>query len=172
MKMNVKKKVLSWMLALTAVVAVLSTHTVSVDTADLKLDVVKTWSTENEKMYVTKGNENISNADSMISLLGLNVPGSSVNLNDGRLPFGGTADTSTLYTNKGFYGKTKVLISVTNYRDSKLKVTLYKKGNLLSVKSWKVPANSGMAVSVANLDKTAKYYLKFTAPSDFKGYVE
>ena len=172
MKMNVKKKVLSWMLALTTVVTVLSTHNVSADTAELKLDVVKTWSTENEKMYVTKGNENISNADSMINLLGLNVPGSSVNLNDGRLPFGGTADTSTLYTNKGFYGKTRVLISVTNYRDSKLTVTLYKKGNPLKVKSWKIPANSGMAVSVTNLDKTAKYYLKFTAPSDFKGYVE
>ena len=33
-------------------------------------------------------------------------------------------------------------------------------------------ADSGMAVSVTGLDKTAKYYLKFTAPSDFKGYVE
>lgn len=172
MKMNVKKKVLSWMLALTTVVTVLSTHNVSADTAELKLDVVKTWSTENEEMYVAKANENISNADSAISVLGYNTPGSSVNLNDQRLTFAGTADRSTLYTNKGFYGKTRVLISVTNYRDSKLTVTLYKKGNPLKVKSWKIPANSGMAVSVTNLDKTAKYYLKFTAPSDFKGYVE
>ena len=97
--MNVKKKVLSWMLALTTVVTVLSTHNVSADTAELKLDVVKTWSTENEEMYVAKANENISNADSAISVLGYNTPGSSVNLNDQRLTFAGTADRSTLYKN-------------------------------------------------------------------------
>lgn len=102
---------------------------------------------------------------------GLEAPTNFVNLNDGSLTFAGEADYSTLYTNKGFTGKSTVTYSITNYLDRDLTVKVRKTDNWFTVETLKVNKNSTSTGTITGLDSSGKYYLSFSAPSDFSGSV-
>ncbi|MCI5699808.1 MAG: hypothetical protein MR308_05380 [Lachnospiraceae bacterium] len=98
-----------------------------------------------------------------------------LDLNKQTLTFAGEAQGSTLYTNNGFYGKTRVTLSVNNWHSTQLTIKLYKYSALIPdslIKTIYLPANAGQATTIANLDSSANYYLAFYAPSDFSGSVQ
>lgn len=100
------------------------------------------------------------------------------NLTEDSLSFSGYASNTadTLYTNKCFYGKKSVTLTVKNDSTGKLKVTVYKKGILSSkVKTITVDANDEITVTLDKLDEDAYYYIGFTPktmPLNFEGSVK
>lgn len=86
----------------------------------------------------------------------------------------GEAGNSTLYTNKCFYGVNKITGSIINESNKKLKVRLYKyAGNLRVSTSKTVTINAGSKGSFHfdELDSNTYYYLSFSSPSNFHGFV-
>lgn len=150
----------------------LSSNAVFAASNEVTSKTVSTWSVSGDETDVV--NENVSTEppkEPGITVFGTTPPTSFMNVKGGKLTFSGTAKSSILYTNKGFYGAKNVLISITNLSTTKdLKVALCKAGGT-TVLSWSIPKNSGMGKSVLNLSIGTNYYLKFYAPSNFKGYV-
>lgn len=136
-----------------------------------------TWDATGESSHE---NYNVSSvppiAEPEITPFGIDPPARSnvQNLNSGKLTFSGYADRSTLYTNKNFTGKSRVTVSVTNWHEKELTVKVICKDDILKfpVYTTKVPANAGRSVTVTGLDSNKLYYLSFSAPSDFEGYVK
>lgn len=110
-----------------------------------------------------------------VSTFGLEAPFTSQvwNLVDKKqMDFAGAADGSPLYTNNNFKGKSQVSVNIKNFLDKKLTVVLYKQGSFGSVTTITVNPNAELLTSINNLDANGLYYLRFSAPSDFKGYVK
>lgn len=104
---------------------------------------------------------------------GLDKPSSSayVDLNNESLDFKGKASLSYLYTNKCFTGKKNVGYVVTNNIDKKLTIKVYKIGGISAVKTLTIDGNSFSVGTIYGLDPSEKYYLRFSAPSDFSGSI-
>lgn len=104
---------------------------------------------------------------------GLDKPSSSkyVDLNDESLYFKGKANGSYLYTNSCFTGKENVGYVLTNNINTKLTVKLYKIGGMFAVKTLTIDGNSTSVGKIYGLESSEKYYLRFSYPSDFDGYV-
>lgn len=114
--------------------------------------------------------------DPDITIFGTNPPTSSSVKNlslGGQLDFSGEADYSDLYTNSYFTGKSQYQITAKNLHSGEpLKIYLYKSGNPIAVDSWSIGPGYTLGAGPAGLDKSAKYYLKFAAPSKFSGNVK
>lgn len=108
-----------------------------------------------------------------ISILGLDKPSTSeyVDLNNESLSFAGSAQRSTLYTNKHFKGKSTIGYSITNYSDTKLTVKFYTSSGWFSSKKITVEGNATLTGTIDGLDASKLYYLTFSVPSDFSGSV-
>lgn len=105
-----------------------------------------------------------------------NPPTNVVNLaTNGTMDFQGSSTGSTLYLNNAFTGVSKIFIWCENFHSSStLTVTLYKM-NLIgttTIGSYRFEVGTGGGTFVSGLDSSAKYYLSFSAPSNFSGYVE
>lgn len=85
--------------------------------------------------------------------------------------FSGTASNQDLYTEHYVTGKTSYDIQISNYRTADLKAYVYINNNLLSTKTFTVPANGSLNGSVTGLSATDKVYIKFAAPCDFNGSI-
>lgn len=105
-----------------------------------------------------------------ISPDGLDKPTTSVNLNNGNMPFAGSANISPLYTNNFFTGASNVSIEVHNNHSKTLKYKLYKSGKLLAVETFSLKPGQSQ-ISHRTLESSGKYYIKFEAPSSFSGSV-
>lgn len=109
-----------------------------------------------------------------ISVFGIAPPTTAHNLaTQGQMDFSGVASGSTLYTNKFFKGKSKVELYVLNsHATANLKVTVMK-GGLIDTTVWSTTVVPRGAVYInLDLSSTAEYYIKFSAPSNFSGYVK
>jgi hypothetical protein len=103
-------------------------------------------------------------------------PTNVVNLaTNGTMNFQGSATGSTLFLNNAFTGVTKIFIWCENFHPSStLTMTLHKM-NLIgttTIGTYKLEVGTGGGTFVGGLDSSAKYYLSFSAPSNFSGYVE
>ena len=112
--------------------------------------------------------------DEGISIYGLSKPSTSscVNLNKESLEFAGYAERSTLYTNKHFTGKSSIRYSITNDSDETLTVKFYTSDGWFKTKKIVVAGNATLTGTISGLDSDELYYLTFSAPSDFYGYVK
>ena len=129
---------------------------------------------ENENVNVSTEPPVVSIEEDSISPSTIDKPKESsyVDLTKEQLNFSGSANNSTLYTNKHFKGKTKISYSVKNSSSSDLKVKIFKAGAFFSTDSFTVKAKSTLTGTISGLDKSDLYYLSFSAPSNFSGYVK
>lgn len=97
---------------------------------------------------------------------------SVVDLTKNTMYFSGVANNSTLYTNSHFKGKSTITYKITNNSSTDLIVKIYKSGAWLSTETLTVNANSTSTGTVSSLSKSELYYMSFSAPSDFSGYVK
>lgn len=90
----------------------------------------------------------------------------------GQYPFSGNATGSTLYTNYWLTGKTSYTVYTINNHSSKaLKITpVSSTGGIF--KGTTVPANARQQYTFSVNKTSEKIYLKFSAPSDFDGYIK
>lgn len=122
--------------------------------------------------------QNVSTESPTISddivTFGLDKPSSSKvkDLNKGQMTFSGNAKGSTLYTNNNFKGKTSIEYSITNDHTKTLTVKLYTSSGWFKTKKIEVAGNATLTGTIDGLDKDTLYYLTFSAPSDFSGYVQ
>ncbi|WP_455931122.1 hypothetical protein [Priestia aryabhattai] len=93
-------------------------------------------------------------------------------LNDGQLSFSGIASGSTLYTNSHFKGKSTIKYHIKNSSSSKLTVKIISSASLFASKTLTVNPSSTADGTVKDLDKKKLYYISFSAPSNFSGYVK
>lgn len=113
--------------------------------------------------------------DSTITTFGIWKPSENdtIDLNNEKMPFSGKADISSLYTNNHFTGKESVYYSITNNHTSKtLTVKRHRKGSLFASETITVAPGKTVTGNFNSLNKSGRYYLKFSAPCDFEGYVE
>lgn len=95
----------------------------------------------------------------------------------GQYNFEGKASWSKLYTNYKFTGVSSVKIKVSNKHSSKqLVVKVIEVGTVLlgtnkTVQTVKVPV-SGTTTWTKSISSSEKYYLSFSAPSNFSGYIK
>lgn len=109
-----------------------------------------------------------------IITFGLDKPSSSKvkDLKDGKMTFSGNATGSTLYTNNNFKGKTSIEYSITNDHDKTLTVKLYTSPGWFKTKKIEVAGKATLSGTMDGLEKGTLYYLTFSTPSDFSGYVQ
>lgn len=112
--------------------------------------------------------------EGLFSIKSLSKPSSFIDIsNGGRIDFGGTASSSTLYLNNGFTGVASVWIEVQNHSQYDLTVKCYRDEFIdIRVDTEIISSGSTTYYSITGLDANKKYYLAFLAPSDFDGYVE
>ena len=110
-----------------------------------------------------------------ISTYDNNYPTETWNLStDGMYAVSGKANgKAELYTLYMFTCVDNISISLSNYKDSALTVTLYKvSGFDKKVDSFTVSANTNKGKQFTNLSKKGSYYFTFSAPCDFSGRSE
>lgn len=96
----------------------------------------------------------------------------TIDLRKKRMTFAGHATGSLLYSNYYFTGKKSIVINVKNNLSKKLKVKIYASNNrVIPVKTLTVKPNVTYGTSVDGLKSDKKYFLTFSAPSNFEGYV-
>ncbi|AJC27109.1 MULTISPECIES: hypothetical protein [Bacillus] len=116
-----------------------------------------------------------SSAEGEFKAFGLNPPNSNsiVNLTKNKLTFAGQATGNTLYSNSYFQGKSSISYSITNNIGTKLTVKVWNDSDwIFATETLTVNANGTATGTIKNLDANALYYLSFSAPSDFSGYVQ
>ncbi|MEG1312456.1 MAG: hypothetical protein RR942_08705 [Romboutsia sp.] len=109
-----------------------------------------------------------------LTLFGLDPPSSTSvqNLNSGQLSFSGSAEISTLYTNKCFTGKSTISYNIKSTSSKKLTAKIYTSNGLFASKTLTVNPSSSASGKITGLDSTKKYYISFSASSNFSGYVK
>lgn len=113
--------------------------------------------------------------ESEIVPFGVSKPSKNWDLNSqGRYNFSGNSYGQDLYSNYNLTGVEKARIYVKNNRSTSLTVKLLKSqtGIDWSVSTMKIAAGEEATWTASNLDKSAKYILKFYGPSDFSGWIE
>ena len=91
----------------------------------------------------------------------------------GRYNFAGQGNGSAdLYTNYMFTGVDPLLVHVENEGDTAITVKVKKKGTIITttVHTFTVPANS-IKIETVDVNANSNYYLAFSCPSKFSGYV-
>ncbi len=109
-----------------------------------------------------------------IGTYGLSKPSTSnvVDLTIEQMGFQGSAEGSTLYTNSYFKGKSTITYSITNNSSTKLTVKIFTENGWFATETLIVNANSTSTGTVSGLNTSTLYYMSFSAPSNFKGYVK
>ncbi|HGE5782754.1 TPA: hypothetical protein ACGGHE_004797 [Bacillus pseudomycoides] len=109
-----------------------------------------------------------------INPLRLDEPNKSdvVDLNKKQMDFSGKANGIMLYTNNHFTGKSTVAYSITNSSSYDLTVKIYEYDAWSATQTLTVNKNSTSTGNIAGLDSSKLYYMSFSAPSDFAGYVK
>lgn len=120
--------------------------------------------------------ETYENLENITTPFGLGKPPKDavVNLNYNPLTFDGYAQSSTLYTNSHFKGKTTATYSIKNDSQSTLTVKVYKRTWHTfdtKVQTITISPNSTGGGGIFDLEPDALYYLTFEAPSNFSGSV-
>jgi hypothetical protein len=109
----------------------------------------------------------------IITPYGTGTPTSSHNLvTSGQMNFSGQASHSTLYTNKFFTGTSNLEVYVDSRISTDLTFKVYKNTSSSPIYTGKVTGGGVKAVTFAGLSSTGKYYISFSAPSNFTGYVK
>ena len=90
----------------------------------------------------------------------------------GRYNFAGQGNGSAdLYTNYMFTGVDSLLVHVENEGDTAITVKVMKKGIIrTTIHTFTVPANS-IKIETVNVNANSNYYLAFSCPGRFSGYV-
>lgn len=116
----------------------------------------------------------IGNKDLIIPY-GTSKPSSIWNLSTkGRYSFKGSSNSSTLYTDYLLTGKSSVNIFVKNTdHQYSLKFKVKRKDLLLdnTIGSYVVPLGKSGTVNLT-LNKSSNYYIEFTGPNNFSGYIQ
>lgn len=154
------------------------------------VDIQSTYAFENQPERIHSAKTNVenknlvtytepldeSNSYNSLELYGMNIPTSTHNLkNQGQMNFNGSAQNTTLYTNKKFTGSTSAEYRIENHSKDKLIVRV-RKANLTNtiVQTLTVPANTAMG-GFLSLSSSTQYYLQFdrasTGPTNFSGYL-
>lgn len=120
--------------------------------------------------------ETYENLENITTPFGLGKPpkDAAVNLNYEPLTFSGYAQSSTLYTNSHFKGKTTANYSIKNDSKHTLTVEVYKRIDLWfdsKVDTITISPYSNKRGEISGLDSEGYYYLTFSAPSNFSGSV-
>ncbi|WP_059171990.1 hypothetical protein [Bacillus sp. FJAT-27445] len=123
----------------------------------------------------TKSPVSTVNDSDIITPFGTSTPTQAHHLvNDGQMDFSGSAQGSALYTNKYFTGKSSVNIYVRNSHSSaKLTVKIIDIDGWFGgvVKTYTIEPGYQLYANPTGLDSKGRYYLEFSAPSNFSGYV-
>lgn len=104
-----------------------------------------------------------------------NIPTATWDLSTyGTYYFSGYAQNSApLYTLYNFTGKSTFHIVVTNLGYTMITVRLYKNGIIDTEQTnFSVAAGNTAEIWVTGLSASSKYYLQFSAPCSFSGYIE
>ncbi|WP_455718327.1 hypothetical protein [Anaerosporobacter sp.] len=144
--------------------------------------VVSLTMTSFTSVFAATNNINVSTTppgtmnNSEISTYTVNPPDSYIDLT-GKMEFEGTAKSDDLYLNKAFTGVKGVDVNVKNNSSSTLKVTLYKYSwyqnfHKEAITSFTVVPNQYVIHPITGLSSSSAYYLGFSAPCDFKGFLE
>lgn len=91
----------------------------------------------------------------------------------GKYEFSGQSNGSAyLYTNYMFTGVDPIVIHVENKGSSAITVKVRKKGTIITttVHTFTVPANS-TKIETVNVNSNDYYYLAFSSPNNFTGYI-
>lgn len=112
-----------------------------------------------------------------IGTYGIKQPSEYVDLPSyGKMDFSGNASTSSLFLNKGFTGVTGIYMWCQNFHPTAtlvVNVRTYSFWGMWGpvVKSFTFEVGTGGGMYLNGLDINEKYYLEFTGPSNFSGYV-
>lgn len=93
-----------------------------------------------------------------------------------KLPFEGSATSTSAFTNKNAKGLKTATIQITNKESKSMVAYLHKNvfRNTISdpkMATFNCPANTTMGWSVSGLSTDDYYYMQFKAPSSFKGFI-
>lgn len=156
MRMKRKKKLIVTVLFCISLLATMTVHASSTEYKNLSV---------NPPILCEKG----------ISTYGLGSPSTdNVYANGTQSYVSGEANNSKLYTNKCFYGVSKITASIVNESDKKLTVRLYNyvgAARIATTKTATISAGSKGSFHFDGLKSTTYYYLSFSAPSNFHGFV-
>lgn len=165
------KKIINFTFLLTLIGTFFATGlSVSALTSDIKTETKMyktpaTVETTDEQIGVS------TNKPSGIIPFGTSRPTNSHNLNNGKMEFSGGAANQDLYTNKFFYGKSnpKIVITATKWYNTTARV--YTQSNQL-VTTITVPVGNTKETTLLNVNTTTRFYIRFSAPCYFTGYVQ
>lgn len=112
--------------------------------------------------------------DDVISPQSLYTPTQLWNWNNGPYEFSGVADSSDLYTNYYFTNASQVVIHVDNLHETeRLKVrVIIKRDQGIQISTDTTYIEPGHSEEwTVNLDSNKSYFLRFSGPSDFEGWI-
>ncbi|MGG2109085.1 hypothetical protein ABFY60_01160 [Lysinibacillus pakistanensis] len=164
----------------TAVVG--SGFSVNANAAELESQVLDSNEFKNEVFYETQENVGVNDVGpglgdpNVIVPFGTSKPTSTWDLSTkGIYTFDGSSSGPTLYTNYLLTGKSSVEIYATNQNNQfSLKFKLKRKDLIFdsTIKSFEIPAGKDGTFTVPSLDTSSNYYLEFSPPNKFYGYIK
>ncbi|WP_301109404.1 hypothetical protein [Sporosarcina sp.] len=155
---------------------------VNVNAAELELQVLDSNEFKNSVSHETQENIGVNDVEpgignkDLIIPYGTSKPTSIWNLSTkGRYPFRGSSNSSTLYTDYLLTGKSsaKIIVNNTDHQYS-LKFKVKRKDLLLDSTiggPYEIPLGKSISVTLS-LNKSSNYYIEFTGPNNFNGYIE
>lgn len=163
----------------TAVVG--SGFSVNASAAELESQALDSNEFKIEVVYETQENVGVNDIGpgvgepNQIVPYGTSKPTSTWNLSKkGRYSFNGSSNSSTLYTDYLLTGKSSVKIYVRNNdHQYSLKFKVKRKDLVFdnTVESYELALGKDTTINLT-LDKSSNYYIEFTGPSTFSGYIE
>lgn len=155
---------------------------VNVNAAELKLQELDSNEFKNSVSHETQENIGVNDVEpgignkDLITTYGTSKPTSIWNLSTkGRYPFRGSSNSSTLYTDYLLTGKSSAEIFVNNTDHQYSLKFRVKQKDLIFDKTvggpYEVPLGRSGTVTVS-LNKSSNYYIEFTGPNNFNGYIE
>lgn len=171
---------LSSMVLATAVVG--SGFSVNASANSLESQILNSNEFVNEVVYETQENVGVNDVEpgvgepNIIVPYGTSKPTSTWDLStQGRYTFSGSANSFvSLYTNYLLTGKSSVKIYVRNNdHQYSLKFKVKRKDLIFdnTVKSYELALGKDTTINLT-LDKSSNYYIEFTGPNTFSGYIE
>lgn len=163
----------------TAVVG--SGFNINAGAAELEPQVTDSNEFKTEVIYETQENVGVNDVEpgvgepNLIVPYGTSKPTSTWNLStQGRYDFNGSTSGPTLYTNYLLTGKSSVKIWVrNNHHQYSLKFKVKRKDLVFdnTIGSYEVAVGKDGTFTVS-LDKSSNYYIEFSPPNNFSGYIE
>lgn len=163
-------------LFLSVLIVFVSFSTVSAETSyEVDLDENERMPTESFGVSTEVPGDPVEEEEGQIRPFGIYKPGSTHDIYmNGRMDFAGVASGSILYTNKNFKGYSSYKMRINNRSSSTLTVKIHKNTTFLDpvVKTYTVSPNSTRYAYPGGLDANQIYFISFSAPSNFNGYIE